>query len=114
MYEYKAVLKRVVDGDTMDVIIDIGFQLTTEQRIRLKGVNTPETWRQKKDSEEYKKGMQATKFVVERFEKNNNEFIIKTSKNKGVYGRYIAEIFFKDSELSLNEELLKKGFATKF
>ncbi|MEA3495641.1 MAG: thermonuclease family protein [Bacteroidota bacterium] len=113
MYEYKAILKRVVDGDTMDVIIDIGFKLTTEQRIRLKGVNTPETWRQKKDSEEYKKGMQATNFVVERFEKNNNEFIIKTSK-AGVYGRYIAEIFFKDSEISLNEELLKKGFANKY
>ena len=57
MYQYRAKLKRVVDGDTIDAIIDLGFKMTTEQRIRLKGINTPEIWRQKKDSQEYKRGM---------------------------------------------------------
>lgn len=111
MYKYNAVLKRVVDGDTYDLIIDLGFSMTTKQRIRLKGVDTPETWRQKKDSEEYKKGMAAKNYVVKRFQDNNNECIIKTEKDMGVYGRYTAEIIFSDSETSLGPELVQKGHA---
>ena len=57
MYEYKAKFKRAVDGDTLDLIIDMRFKITTEQRVSLKGIDTPETWR-KKDSEEYKTGME--------------------------------------------------------
>jgi Kyanoviridae endonuclease len=44
MYEYKATLDRVVDGDTLDLIIDMGFKMTTNQRIRLANINTPETY----------------------------------------------------------------------
>ena len=58
MYEYKAMLTKLVDGDTMDLTIDVGFKMTTAQRVRLKGINTPETWRRKKTSDEYKKGME--------------------------------------------------------
>jgi len=111
MYEYKAILKRVVDGDTMDVIIDMGFKMTNEQRIRLKGLDTPETWRQKKTSEEYQKGIKAKEFATKRFKENKNEFIIRTDKDPGVYGRYIAEIVFTDSKMTLNDELIHKGFA---
>ena len=53
MYKYKATVGRVVDGDTVDVVIDLGFKITTNQRIRLEGINTPETYSVKKDSEEY-------------------------------------------------------------
>ena len=111
MYEYKAVLKRVVDGDTLDLVIDMGFKITTAQRIRLKGINTPETWHRKKDSEEYKKGMEAKNFVVKRLEENGDKMTIRTDKHPGVYGRYIAEIILDDSDISLNEELLQKGYA---
>ena len=53
MYQYKAKVERIVDGDTIDVVIDLGFKITTNQRIRLAGINTPETYNVKKDSEEY-------------------------------------------------------------
>ena len=43
MYEYKARVHRIIDGDTVDVVIDLGFEMTTRQRIRLYGINTPET-----------------------------------------------------------------------
>jgi len=114
MYEYQAKLKRVVDGDTIDMIIDLGFKMTTEQRIRLQEGDAPETWRQKKDSEEYKAGMATTNFVIERFAANDNEFMIRTTKETGAYGRYLGEIFFKDSDESLNEELIRLGLAVRY
>lgn len=114
MYQYRAKLKRVVDGDTIDLIIDVGFKLTTSQRIRLKGINTPEIWRQKKDSEEFKKGMEAKDYVISRFQINSDTCIVKTEKDTGMYGRYIGTIFFDDSNESLNDELLRKELAKKY
>lgn len=114
MYEYNAKLKRVVDGDTLDLIIDLGFRMTTQQRIRLKGIDTPEIWRQKKDSAEYKKGMEAKDYVLRRFEGNQNRCSINTDKDAGVYGRFIGTIFFSDSSESLNDELLRKGYAQPY
>lgn len=111
MYKYKAKVERVVDGDTIDVVIDLGFKITTNQRIRLQGINTPETYIVKRDSEEYKKGMAAKQFVIERIEANANEVIVETNKNTGKYGRYIGIILLADSEISLNDELVEKGYA---
>lgn len=111
MYIYKAKLERVVDGDTIDVVIDLGFKVTTHQRIRLQGINTPETYNVKKGSEEYKKGMVAKQFVVARFTENNNEAIIDTEKDTGKYGRYIGTIKLADNTTSLNDELVEKGYA---
>lgn len=84
MYQYKAKAERVVDGNTFDVTIDLGFKINTHQRIRLAGIITPETYSVKKDSEEYKKGLASTEFVEKRL---------------------------ADSEVSLNEESVDKGFA---
>jgi micrococcal nuclease len=114
MYKYNAELVRIVDGDTIDCVIDMGFKITTDQRIRLSKINTPETFRQKKDSDEYKAGMAAKDFVVKRFAENENKFVIETEKNPGVYGRYLGTIWFNDSETSLNDELLEKGFAVLY
>lgn len=111
MYEYKARLKKIIDGDTIDLVIDLGFKMTTEQRIRLKGIDTPETWRQKKDSEEYKNGMESKNYVEKRLNENGNIFRIRTDKEPGMYGRYIADILLEDSGLSLNDELLQHGLA---
>ena len=113
MYEYKGKLERIVDGDTLDVVIDVGFQMTTQQRIRLAYINAPETYRQSHDSEEYKKGMKSKEFIEKRMKENKGEFSIKTGKDKGVYGRYLGEIFFADSEVSLNNDMLEKGLAKK-
>lgn len=113
MYKYNAKLEKVVDGDTLDVIIDIGFKLTTNQRIRLAYVNTPEIFSQKPDSEEYRRGMQAKEYVLKRFAENRNEMEIETFKRTGKYGRYIGIIKLADSDLTLNDELLKQGLAKK-
>ncbi|NPA36940.1 MAG: hypothetical protein GXO47_08840 [Chlorobi bacterium] len=111
MYVYNAKLKRVVDGDTVDLIIDMGFKITTEQRIRLKGIDTPEIWRRKKDSEEYKTGLVAKEYVIKRLEENGNEMVVRTERHPGVYGRYIADIILADSDMTLNDELLHRGLA---
>jgi micrococcal nuclease len=111
MYQYKANVDRVVDGDTIDLIIDLGFKITTHQRIRLAEINTPETYNVKKDSEEYEKGMASKNYVEKRLAENNNEVIIETDKLTGKYGRYIGTIRLSDSEVSLNRELVDKGLA---
>ncbi len=111
MYKYNAKIGRIVDGDTVDIVIDLGFKITTNQRIRLKGINTPETYNVKKDSEEYKKGLAAKEFVIQRITANNYEAVIDTDKDTGKYGRYIATIWLADSSTSLNDELVEKGHA---
>lgn len=111
MYQYKAKLDRVVDGDTIDLIIDLGFKITTHQRIRLAEINTSEIFSAKMDSPEYKKGMAAKEFVEKRLAANNNEVVIETDKLTGKYGRYIGTILLADSEVSLNKELVKEGLA---
>lgn len=113
MYEYKAKLDRVVDGDTLDLIIDVGFKMTTNQRIRLAHIDTPETYRVKKTSEEYKKGVEAKEYVEKRLADNHNEMRINTYKKIGKYGRYIGIIWLEDSDVSLNDELVQNGYAKK-
>ncbi len=80
-YEYKAKLIKVVDGDTLDVQIDLGFNIFQNIRVRLLGVNTPETYGVKKESIEYKKGMKAKQFVINYFE-GVDKFIVKLTKIK--------------------------------
>ncbi len=111
MYTYHANVDRVVDGDTIDLVIDLGFKITTFQRIRLRGINTPETYNVKKESEEYKKGMAAKNFVVKRIEENSFKVIVETDKDVGKFGRYIGVIRLADNTVSLNDELVEKGFA---
>lgn len=111
MYTYHAKVDRVVDGDTVDLVIDLGFKITTLQRIRLRGINTPETYNVKKDSEEYKKGMVAKEYVIKRVEENNHQVVVETNKDVGKFGRYIGVIRFADSPVSLNDDLVVKGLA---
>ena len=111
MYTYRAKVERVVDGDTIDLVIDLGFKITTHQRIRLAGINTPETYNVKKNSLEYKKGMAAKKFVIERIVSNDYEVMLQTDKDIGKYGRYIGTIWLDDNEKSLNDELVEIGHA---
>ncbi|MCE4564192.1 thermonuclease family protein [Maribellus sp. CM-23] len=111
MYTYRAKVDRVVDGDTLDLVIDLGFKITTLQRIRLRGINTPETYNVKKDSEEYKSGMEAKEYVLKRMEENKYEVIVETNKDVGKFGRYIGVIRLADSLVSLNDDLVEKGLA---
>jgi len=117
LYCYKAKCIKVVDGDTVDLMVDLGMHVHVKERFRLAGINTPEIHGVKKESEEYARGMDA-KLEVERLILGK-EVIVKTEKDKkGKYGRYIAYIYtdldydsviFYDS--SLNDHLVKEGFA---
>ena len=112
-YVYRAKARRIVDGDTVDMDVDLGFFVSVRIRFRLKGIDTPEIFRQKKESEEYQKGMEAKGFVEDRFRANEDTCMVVSTKT-GAYGRWIGEIFFHDSEVSLSQELLDKGFAERY
>jgi micrococcal nuclease len=113
IYIYKAELKRVIDGDTVDLVVDAGFYISVHQRFRLKGIDTPEIFGVRKETEEYKKGIKAKEYVEKRFKENNGECIIRSHRT-GKYGRWIAEIWFLDSDKSLNQELLDEGLADEY
>ena len=98
----------VIDGDTIKVVLGGEVEI-----VRLIGIDTPEIFSRKKDSEEYKKGIVAKEFVDKRFQENNGECMVVSTRTGG-YGRWIGEIFFADSDVSLNEELLNAGLATKY
>ena len=111
MYEYKAEIVRVVDGDTLDLDIDLGFGVTKRERIRLARVDA---WERR--GVERTQGIEATNFVVALAELHDYECLVRTSKEKGKYGRYIAEVYFdttrvKDEWLNLSDLLVKEGHA---
>lgn len=111
MYQYKAKVERIVDGDTIDIVVDLGFKITTNQRIRMARINTPETFNVKKDSAEYQKGLAAKHYLEQRIAAHNYEIKLETEKDTEKYGRYIGTIWLTDSVVSLNDELVEKGFA---
>lgn len=105
IYEYKADLVNIVDGDTQDIDVDLGFYTSKEIRVRLEGVDTHETYGVKKDSDEYKKGMKEKEFV-EDFYESADELTIKTMKDsQGKYGRWLARVW-ADGQC-LNELLIE-------
>ena len=108
MYKYGAKLIRVVDGDTADVMIDLGFDVWIKSRLRFKGVDTWE--KRTRNKEEKAKGLAASAFTKEYLEKNDGKFVVQ-SYGKGKYGRILAEIFIKGEEKSLNQLLIENGHA---
>jgi len=114
MYQYKATIERIVDGDTIDVTVDLGFFLTSRMRIRLRGLDTPEI-----RGPERPEGLKVKAFVQETIPPGK-QVVINTYK-VGKYGRYIADILFHtDSQdwreiiatgTNLNQLLLEKGMA---
>ena len=108
MYKYKCKLVRVVDGDTADVMIDLGFDTWIKSRLRFKGVDTWE--KRTRDKEEKIKGLAATAFTQTYLELNEGQFTIQ-SYGKGKYGRVLAEIFIDGEDKSLNQLLIENGHA---
>ncbi len=122
MYHYKAYLKRIVDGDTLDLNVDLGFTVHVNIRVRLYGVDAPETYGVKHDSEEYQAGMAAKQFVEEWFRLSQVDeqltCYIRTKKT-GKYGRWLAMVWKAEddidkTELSLNAELIASGNAQAY
>ena len=117
MYTYKAKLDRVIDGDTIDVKIDLGFDINVKKRVRFSGINTPES--RTRDLEEKKLGL-AAKDRVKAILAENETFTIN-SKEIGKFGRVLGEIFVETVDgqdkltmVSLNELLKKEGHAVEY
>lgn len=115
MYAYYATLEKVVDGDTLELNIDLGFKVFVKVRVRLLGVDTPEIYGVKKESEEYQKGMLASQFTKDWFAALGSKgFLVKTEKDKQEkYGRWLATITSLDGSKILNEDLLASGNAVQ-
>ena len=109
MYEYKARLLRVVDGDTVDAMVDLGFNVWIKQRIRLYGVDTWEC--RTRDKEEKKKGLAAKAFTKNMLgEAKLGRFKI-VSHGVGKYGRVLGELYVEGQLNSLNDLLKVHGHA---
>ena len=114
-YNFRVVkINRVVDGDTIDVTIDLGFDLLKKERVRVAGVDTPE--KRTRDLEEKALGLDATKWLKEKLEsaiKGDDELSVRTELVGGVgkYGRLLGWLYIGDSDLSLNEQMIDEGYA---
>ena len=114
-YNFRVVkVNRVVDGDTIDVTIDLGFDLMKKERVRVAGVDTPE--KRTRDLEEKALGIDATNWLKKKLEdtiKGEDELIIRTELKGGVgkYGRLLGWLYVGDSNVSLNEEMIGEGYA---
>ena len=113
-YIYRAKLDRVVDGDTVDALIDVGFDIWFKKRIRFKGVDTWES--RTRNLEEKALGLKAkarTKELLEKVSSKSGYFRIK-SYGLGKYGRVLADIFIVDKDgkqWNVNETLISEGHA---
>jgi len=109
-YRYTAIVRRVYDGDTITVDIDLGFNVWwRDVSLRLYGIDTPEI-----RGEEREEGLRSKQFVVDRLP-IGEEIIIETVKDKKEkYGRYLAVVYYGSLETNLNDELLAEGMAAKY
>jgi len=107
-------INRVVDGDTIDVTIDLGFDLYKKERVRVAGVDTPE--KRTRNLEEKALGIDATGWLKAKLEetiKGDEELLIRTELKGGVgkYGRLLGWLYVGDSDVSLNEQMITEGYA---
>ena len=112
MYTYfVSSVDRVVDGDTVDVIIDLGFDLKKKERVRLAGIDTPES--RTRDLEEKAMGLEAKDHLTGMLE-GADRLIIRTEKD-GKYGRMLGW-FYKneESKYSINQTMIEQGYAWEY
>ena len=114
-YNFRVVeINRVLDGDTIDVTIDLGFDLYKKERVRVAGVDTPE--KRTRDLEEKELGIHATNWLKEKLEgavAGDDDLVIRTELVGGVgkYGRLLGWLYIGDSNVSLNEQMIDEGYA---
>ena len=111
MYTYNARLDRVVDGDTVDAFIDLGFDTHVKKRIRLYGMDAWES--RTRDKEEKVKGLAAKARLIQILDENENEFIL-VSHGVGKFGRCLGELFITSDSDSINNQLVLEGHAKKY
>lgn len=111
MYEYHVKnLTKVVDGDTIDVDIDLGFDISFSSRVRLAGIDTPES--RTSDKMEKALGLEAKEYLKYKL-KDAKSIKIKTEKmdSSEKYGRILGWIFVDDHEVSVNQQMIDEGYA---
>ena len=108
---YSCKLVRVVDGDTCDAMIDLGFHVWVKCRIRFMGVDTWES--RTRNLEEKKLGLKAKAYTLEMLSRNDGKFTVK-SHGVGKYGRLLGEIFIEGEDKSLNQLLIDNGHAYEY
>ena len=109
---YSCKLDRVVDGDTCDALIDLGFDTFVKKRIRFYGVDTWES--RTRNKEEKVKGLAAKAYVKDLLENSDDGKFSIISHGVGKYGRVLGEIFVKGHEQSVNELLKENGHAYEY
>jgi len=116
-YEYKASLVRIIDGDTYELEVDLGFKISFREKVRLYGADTPEVFGKNASQE----GRDASAFVKKLLEAQPDTFTVNTHKDrKGKYGRYLADILLVNDEdgtplevsVFLSTYLIQKRVAT--
>jgi len=112
IYRIKQILK-VVDGDTIDADIDLGFSISLEKRIRLAAVDTPES--RTADANEKKYGLESKEWLKHKVE-NAKNILIKTELPDSTekYGRIIGHLFINDQDTSLNDQMIIEGYAWEY
>ena len=117
-YNFRVIeINRVVDGDTIDVTIDLGFDLYKKERVRVAGVDTPE--KRTRNLEEKALGIDATNWLKEKLEgavAGDDDLIIRTELVGGVgkYGRLLGWLYIGDADVSLNEAMITEGYAHSY
>ena len=107
-------IDRVLDGDTIDVTIDLGFELYKKERVRIAGVDTPE--KRTRNLEEKALGLDATDWLKDKLEgaiSGDDDLVIRTELvgGTGKYGRLLGWCYIGDSTVSLNEQMIEEGYA---
>ena len=114
-YNFRVVkVDKVLDGDTIDVTIDLGFDLFKKERVRIAGVDTPE--KRTRNLEEKELGIDATNWLKKELEDvlaGDDELIVRTELHGGVgkYGRLLGWLYVGDEQVSLNEQMITQGYA---
>jgi micrococcal nuclease len=112
LFHYKATVDRVIDGDTIDVVLDLGFDISYRGRIRFEGINAPES--RTRDAVEKQAGLAAKRYVEDWINGLERRVIIQTSlDDRGKYGRILGRILNDEGEC-LNDEMVSLGHATPY
>ena len=117
-YNFRVIeINKVLDGDTIDVTIDLGFDLYKKERVRIAGVDTPE--KRTRNLEEKALGIDATNWLKDKLEgavAGDDDLVIRTELDGGVgkYGRLLGWLYIGDSNLSLNEQMITEGYAWSY
>ena len=111
MYKYKITVLRLIDGDTLDALIDIGFSTHVKKRIRLMGIDTPES--RTRDLEEKARGLASKAHLKEMLKRNKGNITLK-SHGVGKFGRCLGELFVPEYNCSVNEQMISDGHAIEY